>query len=641
MSDVPPTEPPTATPSATGHSPRGGGLALAFGALGIVFGDIGTSPLYALKECVSKGHGVDPTPDNVLGILSLIFWALTLVVTLKYLLVVMRADNQGEGGILALLALTPDRFRVGRPGRVTLIVVLAIAGAALLYGDGMITPAISVLSAVEGLKEVTPDVAPYVVPIAIAILVGLFAIQRHGTARIGRLFGPIMLLWFVVIAVLGLIQIVQHPEVLAALSPHHAIRFFSEHGLHAFLLLGSVVLVVTGGEALYADMGHFGRRPIRMAWLAVVKPALLLAYFGQGALLLAHPEARSNLFFKLVDNKALTVALVILATMATIIASQALISGVYSLTRQAMQLGLLPRFEIRHTSVDTEGQIYLPGINKMLAVACIALVAIFQASEALASAYGIAVAGTMAITSVLFYLVARERQKWSRSLAIPLVGLFLLIDLAFLAANGHKVVSGGWVPIAIGVGIAFVMITWRIGRSLWTNFVRQNSPDFPAFKASLGGVARTPGTFVFLASAQSGVPIPLVRQVKFNRALAENVIVLTLEFESVPYCAAERGLEIDDVGAGIHCARAHVGYMESPDATQVIDAVMTRLGLATPRNEVVYVLGRETAIVTGKRDMRGLPESVFGYMQRNALPASNYFNIPAEQVVEFGMQIDL
>jgi len=619
-------------------------LTLALGALGVVYGDIGTSPLYALKECIAPGHGLDPTHDNVMGILSLVFWAMTLVVTLKYLVFILRADNDGEGGILALLALVPKRLRAGGPGRITVLALLGIAGAALLYGDGMITPAISVLSAVEGLEVAFPGLQHLVVPITVAILVVVFAIQRFGTGRIGRLFGPVMLVWFLTIGVLGLIQIVKHPGILAAISPHYAVQLFAEHGGHAFLLLGSVILVVTGGEALYADMGHFGRKPIRIVWLTLVKPALVLAYFGQGALLLGNPTAtvRANPFYAMAEGQVLTIFLVVLATCATIIASQALISGVYSLTQQAVQLGYLPRFAIRHTSAKTEGQIYVPAINWIIAIATIALVLSFRQSSGLAAAYGIAVAGTMTVTSLLFYFVARYTWNWSVAKAGSLLALFLVVDLAFLAANSAKVMSGGWVPLAIGLVITVGMVAWMVGRSLLADYLHRSGRDWPSFLSdcTARGITRVPGVAVFLTSDADRAPTFLLRHQTDIGVMHEHVLILNIEFPRQPWIRSER-LEVAPIGRGFHKVRARYGFMERPNVPVMVDQAMKEIGLAQARTSVVYFMGRETHLVTNKGNLAGLLEHVFAFMARNALPTSLYFQIPPEQVIEMGMQLDL
>jgi len=619
-------------------------LTLALGALGVVYGDIGTSPLYALKECIAPGHGLDPTHDNVMGILSLVFWAMTLVVTLKYLVFILRADNDGEGGILALLALVPKRLRAGGPGRITVLALLGIAGAALLYGDGMITPAISVLSAVEGLEVAFPGLQHLVVPITVAILVVVFAIQRFGTGRIGRLFGPVMLVWFLTIGVLGLIQIVKHPGILAAISPHYAVQLFAEHGGHAFLLLGSVILVVTGGEALYADMGHFGRKPIRIVWLTLVKPALVLAYFGQGALLLGNPTAtvRANPFYAMAEGQVLTIFLVVLATCATIIASQALISGVYSLTQQAVQLGYLPRFAIRHTSAKTEGQIYVPAINWIIAIATIALVLSFRQSSGLAAAYGIAVAGTMTVTSLLFYFVARYTWNWSVAKAGSLLALFLVVDLAFLAANSAKVMSGGWVPLAIGLVITVGMVAWMVGRSLLADYLHRSGRDWPSFLSdcTARGITRVPGVAVFMTSDGDRAPTFLLRHQTDIGVMHEHVLILNIEFPRQPWIRSER-LEVAPIGRGFHKVRARYGFMERPNVPVMVDQAMKEIGLAQARTSVVYFMGRETHLVTNKGNLAGLLEHVFAFMARNALPTSLYFQIPPEQVIEMGMQLDL
>ncbi|MBL8741192.1 MAG: KUP/HAK/KT family potassium transporter, partial [Myxococcales bacterium] len=505
--------------------------ALSLAALGVVYGDIGTSPLYALKECVHGPHAVAVTQANVLGLLSLMVWSVVLVVSVKYLTFIMRADNQGEGGIMALLALIPERASKHKKlGRLSLLTGLILFGAALLYGDGIITPAISVLSAVEGLEVATTSLRSAVIPLTVAILVGIFAIQKHGTAHIGRLFGPIMVLWFVALGVLGVRAIVAHPDVLKALSPHYAVSFFAANGFHGFAILGSVVLCVTGGEALYADMGHFGPRPIRIAWYGMVLPALILNYFGQGALLIAAPEAAratiaQNPFYALAPTPGFIYPMVALATAATIIASQALISGAFSLTRQAVQLGYLPRVTVKHTSSETEGQIYIPSVSWALAVGCVGLVLAFKASSNLAAAYGIAVTGTMAITSIAFYVVARERWHWSRLKAGLLVGLFLIVDLGFFGANALKLIDGGFVPIVIAVAIFFSMRVWKRGRALLGQYFTKAATPLASFLADLGDgklessdgrlpIVRTPGVAVFLTSSATGTPPLLMHHVR-------------------------------------------------------------------------------------------------------------------------------
>ncbi|HSE26892.1 MAG TPA: KUP/HAK/KT family potassium transporter, partial [Gemmatimonadales bacterium] len=514
------------------EAPRGRALAaLSFGALGVVYGDIGTSPLYALKEAFGGHFGLTPEPAEVLGILSLVFWALTLVISVKYVGFILRADNHGEGGILALMALVAPPAHHGRLGLVT---AAGLFGAALLYGDGLITPAISVLGAMEGLELATPGITPLVPWLASAVLVALFWVQKRGTARVGRLFGPIVAVWFVSIALLGIRGILVHPAVLGAVWPGHAIHFFVEHGTAGFLVLGAVVLVVTGGEALYADMGHFGRRPIRLAWFAAVLPALLLNYFGQGAWLLEHPEAVRNPFFALAPRWALYPTIAV-ATLAAIVASQALISGAYSLTRQAIQLGLCPRLTVVHTSETQYGQIYMPEVNRALAVGCIALVLGFGSSTALAGAYGIAVTLTMVITTVLFERVLRERWKWPVVPAVGLAAVFMVMDLAFFAANVPKIPAGGWFPLVIAAGAFTLMATWKRGRALLADIMRRNTLPVDLFLEDIGRnpPTRVPGTAVFMTSDPEGIPAVLLHHLKHNKVLHERVLLMSVMTEAV------------------------------------------------------------------------------------------------------------
>jgi KUP system potassium uptake protein len=617
---------------------------LAVAATGIVYGDIGTSPLYALKECLSPHYGLAATRENVLGLLSLMTWSLTMVVTVKYLVFITRATNRGEGGILALLALCPERLRVAKPGRVTIVAALVVFGAALLYGDGMITPAISVLSAVEGLGLATHVFDGWVVPIACAILLGLFSVQRFGTARVGALFGPIMILWFLVLAGLGTYHVAQQPSILAALSPHHAFTFLFDHGFTGFAVLGSVVLVVTGGEALYADMGHFGLKPIRFAWYGIVMPSLLLAYYGQGANVLLHPEAAANPFYALVPQGVPMYALIGLATVATVIASQALISGAFSLTHQAVHLGLFPRVTVRHTSALTEGQIYLPEINWALAVSCIALVIHFGSSSGLAAAYGIAVCGTMAITSLMFVLVARERWGWSLAKLLALLALFLLFDLGFLAANLLKFTHGGYVPILVAVAISLLMLTWNVGRSNLGEYYRSRAQDWSTFTRRLdeGGVLRPEAVGVFMASDAHGVPVMVLHQAERIRAVPSRVLLLTVRFERVPHVPPEERLaEITDLGHGFHRVVARYGFMQHPEVPPVIEAAAKQLSLEVAADEVTYYLGRESVVAGPGGRMGPLLESLFRMLARNALPATAYFRLPPEQVVEIGLHIDI
>ena len=632
-----------------GH-PQGVGLVLA--ALGVVFGDIGTSPLYALKECITGEHGVAPDHENVLGVLSLIVWSLTLVVTVKYLGFVMRADNGGEGGILALLALVPERVR-SQKDRIGWIALLVLAGAALLYGDGMITPAISVLSAVEGLEQEAHALKPYVVPITCVILVGLFSIQSRGTEGIGRFFGPIMVVWFLVIGGLGAYHMTKNPAVLHAVDPRHAIRFFSEHGFHGFKVLGSVVLAVTGGEALYADMGHFGRRPIRLAWLALVFPGLLLAYFGMGALVLADPSAGAHPFFSMVPGGAPTYALVVLATLATIIASQALISGAYSLTHQAVQLGYFPRLLIRHTSKDTMGQIYVPMINWLLAAVCILLVVSFRESSRLAAAYGIAVTGTMAITSIIYFVVTRATWGWSIGKSLPLLLFFLVFDLAFLGANVLKFLDGGWVPILIGSVFFLIMVVWRRGRRLLAELHQKRTHPLGEFLEQVAGSGtpyrgkkplvlqgRTTGTAVFMSSLSDGVPPTMVHHIERVRVLHEHVILLTIQTEQVPFVEDGTRARVEKLGGGFYRVIGSYGFMESPDVPKLLAEAKT-IGLDCGLDDVTYFLGRETILALPGGKMGVVEETFFALLARNARHAGQYFDLPPEQVVEIGVQVDL
>jgi KUP system potassium uptake protein len=618
------------------------GLALVVGAVGVVFGDIGTSPLYALQECLSGPHGVAPTPDNVLGVTSLIFWAVTFVVTIKYLMFLMRADNRGEGGIMALLALVPRRLRSSDPGRIRIVALLVIAGAALLYGDGVITPAISVLSAMEGLEVASPIFRPYVVPLTVAILAGLFALQPHGTGRIGRLFGPIMLLWFVSIAVLGIRGILGRPGILLALSPTHGVRFFADHGLAGAKILGSVVLAVTGGEALYADMGHFGRRPIRTAWLAVVYPALVLCYLGQAATILENPAAAARPFFALVPSAAWTMALVALAAPATIIASQALISGVFSLTHQAIQMGFFPRLTVRHTG-QAAGEIYVPLVNWTLAAACIALVVIFQASSRLAAAYGLAVSGTMLVTSIVFYLVIRHAWGWSRLKAGALLVLFASVDLAFLLANGLKFLDGGYLPFAIGVVVAVMMISWRIGRGLVAARTAAASRPVDAFLARLPKAIpqRLPGTSVCMTSLGEGVPEVLAVSVERLRALHQAVVLLTVETEQVPVVEESERLSVQSLGQGLHRATVSYGFRETPNVHGLMEEVLRRAGLPVHAGDVEYLVGRKTIVSGPRGEMNRFLEGIFAFLARNARNPIDYFHLPVGQVVEVGTRLDL
>ncbi|CAN5794134.1 KUP/HAK/KT family potassium transporter [soil metagenome] len=624
-----------------GHGAVG---ALVVGAVGIVFGDIGTSPLYTLKEClrsVEEHTHAAPTRDDVLGLMSMLFWSLLLVVTVKYLLVVMRADYKGEGGIFALLGMTPARFRPMGAAKFGWIPILVVIGAALLYGDGVITPAISVLSAVEGLKIAKPEWMPYTVQITCVILVGLFAIQSRGTATVGRFFGPIMIIWFATLAILGVIQISQNPGVLVGISPTYAIGYFARHGFRGTSILGSVVLAVTGGEALYADMGHFGRKPIRLAWLGIVWPALLLSYFGQAALVLAHPEAMEDPFFHLVPE-ALTVPLVILSSFATVIASQALISGAYSLTRQAIQLGFLPRLAVKHTSKDAEGQIYMPQVNWLLAAACIFIVLSFRSSEKLAAAYGLAVTGTMGITSIIFGVVAITVMRWSRGATIALVGFFLMFDIPFFLANAAKFRDGGWLPTMIGVAMTALMLLWARGQRLMGKLLFGSAAPMETLGRIRKQSARTlPGTAVMLAAAADIVP-PVLKQIvdRFN-LVHERIIVLNVITEGQHRVPKGQRFTVTELGDGVYQIALRFGFMEEPDVPKALQRVLRKAKLGFEEDEVTYFLRRENIVGGAGGEMGVLAENIFAFLHRNAVSADSYFKLPPERVVELGWQLDL
>ncbi len=607
------------------------------GAVGVVYGDIGTSPLYALKECFSptSPHHVAVTTGNVLGVLSLVFWSLTMVIVVKYLAFIMRADNAGAGGILALLALVPERLREGR----AIVTMLALFGTALLYGDGVITPAISVLSAIEGLEVATEALKPVVVPLTIAVLVGLFAVQSRGTGGIGRVFGPVTLVWFATIAVLGARQLVARPDVLWAIDPRHAVSFFIANRGHGFLVLGSVFLVVTGGEALYADMGHFGRKPIRRAWFAVVFPALLLNYFGQGAMLLERPDAAANPFYSLVPAWALY-PVVAIATAATVVASQALISGAFSLTQQAVQLGYFPRVTIVHTSRDAVGQIYVPEINALLLVACVACVVLFQSSSALAAAYGIAVTGTMSITTIIYYVVTTRTWGWKRSRALPLLALFLTFDLAFFGANAAKFVHGGWFPVAMALLIFLVMTTWHRGRQLLGEAVLPTVLPLQTFLDDLATSKphRVKGTAVFMASSPQGTPPALLHNFKHNQVVHQQVVLLSVQTAAVPEVAAADALVVEDLGQNFFRVTVQYGFIEKPDVPAALRACAP-LGLRVDPQAASYYLGRETLVPTGSAKMARWRKTLFSFVSRNARTATAYFGLPPNRVVELGAQI--
>jgi KUP system potassium uptake protein len=616
-------------------------IGISLAALGVVFGDIGTSPLYALRECFFGAHPVPISPDNVLGVLSLIIWALIVLISIDYLLVILRADNNGEGGEFALLALLS---RIKRPARTAgFILIAGLAGAALLYGDGMITPAISVLSAVEGLEVILPGTEQYVPLIAVIILAVLFWGQARGTARMGALFGPVILIWFTVLAILGLRGVMVEPAVLKAINPLYGINFILEYQFQSFWVLGSVFLVVTGGEALFADMGHFGRQPIRIAWFSVVFPALILNYLGQGALLLNSQEmiTNNNPFFSLAPAWGV-LPLVILATAATVVASQALISGAFSLTRQAIQLGYLPRMEIRHTSADEIGQIYVPVVNWGLFVANIWLVTEFRSSGNLAAAYGFAVATSMVITTMLMFFVARDIWKWPMKIAGIGWALILTIKLAFFSAAVIKIPSGGWVPLVVGAAIMLLMTTWRRGRQIVAERLRSKWLPLPAFIAEVHtkSTTRVPGTAVFLARSSEGTPTALVHNLLHNKVLHEKVIILTIETDTKPISPVSESIEIQDLGIGIHQVTAKYGFMQTPHVPRLMKFCKD-LGLQFTPEDATFFLGRETLIPSERPGMALWREGLFAFMARNAQRAMNFFRIPPDRVVEIGVQVEL
>ncbi|MBM4376214.1 MAG: potassium transporter Kup [Deltaproteobacteria bacterium] len=617
--------------------------ALVLGAIGVVYGDIGTSPLYTLTECLHGPHGVAPTPANVFGLISLIIWSITMVVTVKYLSFLMKADNQGEGGIMALLALVPSEKKPKSPGQIGLIAFLVIAGAALLFGDGIITPAISVLSAAEGLSVATSKLEPYVVPSTIVILAALFAIQSKGTGGIGKAFGPIMVLWFTVLGLLGVWNITKDPRILGALSPHHALAFFQRNGSHGFRVLGGVVLAVTGGEALYADMGHFGRAPIRNAWLGLVFPALGLCYLGQGASALVDPTTVQRPFYSMMPQGPWIYGAVALASAATVIASQALISGAFSLTQQAIRLGYFPRLRILHTSVEAEGQIFVPMLNRGLAVSCIALVLIFRKSSNLAAAYGLAVSGTMAITSIVFYVVTREHWGWSKPKAAAVLVLFLAFDLPFLVANALKFFAGGYLPFLVGVGFVLVMVSWRIGRSYLAEKMKNLSSPLDAFIAEMPSklIGRVPGVGVVLASQQGGAPPVLNLLVRRFQVLHEHLVLVTIVTDHVPEVGDRHRHHVEKITDDIFRVVLHYGYMQTPNVPEALLPALHDLGLDATPDQLTYFLGRETLLHGPEGHMSGVLEAMFLTLSRNVRSATDYFSLPPNQVVELGIQLDI
>lgn len=615
-------------------------VALCMGALGIVYGDIGTSPLYALRESFLHNRFLELNHDNVLGICSLLFWTIVLIINIKYMWFILRADNKGEGGILSLMALATSIGREDSRRRLLLMIV-GLFGAALLYGDGIITPAISVLSAVEGIKIATPVFESFVLPITMVILTGVFFIQRVGTGRIGTVFGPIVLLWFVCIAVLGILGIIDNPEILWSLSPHYALQFFINNGAPSFFVLGSVFLVVTGGEALYADMGHIGKRPIRLAWMFVVFPALVLNYMGQGALLLRDPAAVINPFYLLVPEWAL-VPMVVLATVTTIIASQALITGVFSLTRQAVQLGFAPRLRIIHTSSREIGQIYIPTVNWLMLLAVLWTVFSFKNSSALASAYGIAVTATMVTTTILAFVVARKLWNWSFAKAAGLFTIFLAIDLCFFGSNLVKVADGGWVPLAVAACVYLLMSTWKKGRRILAEHLKARSMPVEEFiqRIKLNPPVRVPGTAIYMSGDAWGVPVPLLHNLKHNKVLHDRVALLTIRTVEVPSVHKKERVRIDSMGPQFYRIIANYGFMETPKIKHILEACREQ-GIHFSLQDTTFVLGRETILPTGDPNLPVWREKLFALMARNAERPTTYFKIPPNQVIEVGIQVEI
>jgi KUP system potassium uptake protein len=632
---------------APGHSPSDSKdlkktILLALGSLGVVYGDIGTSPLYAVKECFHGTHGIALTPANLLGVMSLIFWSLTIVVMIKYVIFILMADNEGEGGMFALTALFLGKGAKRLSARtVNTLIFLGIFGAALFYGDGIITPVISVLSAVEGLNVATKAAEPFVLPIACGILAGLFLFQYLGTERIGKVFGPIMMFWFIAIAALGLAQVLRKPEILAALDPRYAISFFYINRLHGALVLGAVVLCLTGASALYADLGHFGRRPIRLSWNAVVFPALVLNYFGQTALLLENPQAAANPFYELVP-RVLLYPMVGLATIATVIASQAMITGVYSLTQQAIQIGYCPRLNIVHTSGETRGQIYMPWVNTMMMIGCLGLALAFKQSSGLAAAYGIAVMGNMAITTIIFYYVTRYNWDWPAWKSLVPACIFMFFDLSYFGANLLKFVDGGWLAVSIAILLTLVMVTWRDGRALLAKrFADSQVPveiilkDIQRYK-----LMRTHSTGIFLSVSPTGTPITMLHLLKHTESLPQRVILMSIVSTNTPFVTRQERVAITNLGKGFYRLIASYGFMETPSIPEILD-IATEQGLNLDTYSATFYVGRETLLSTGGGIMSGWRKGLFAYLSRNSWNVTTFFNIPPNRVVELGSQVEL
>lgn len=613
---------------------------LSLAALGVVFGDIGTSPLYAIRECFHGEYGIPVTHENILGVLSLMFWALVMIVTFKYLIFVFKADNNGEGGVIALTALI-KRTKITKNRGIGLAAV-GLFAACLLYGDGMITPAISVLSAVEGIRIITPVFKPYIIPLTIVILAGVFLLQRHGTARVGSLFGPVILIWFIVLAVLGTVQIVRDPKVLFAVFPWHGITFLVQNRLHGFVVLGAVFLVVTGAEALYADMGHFGKRPIRLTWIILVFPALVLNYFGQGAVLMLKPEMSYHPFYALVPTWAL-VPMVFLATVATIIASQAVITGSFSLTRQAIQLGYLPRLRVSHTSAAHIGQIYIAPVNWLLMICTIGLVIGFKSSSNLAAAYGVAVTSTMLVTTTLFFIVARHRWGWGRLAAGSLAGLFFLVDIPFFCANISKIFHGAWFPLVIGAAIFTLMLTWEEGRKILAEQLLNLSPPIEDFGKSLeeNPPQKVRGQAIFLTGNPDRVPQAIVQNVNHNNILHSDIAILHFKTEDVPRVPNFEKIDTEKLSlSGFYKITAHHGFMETPKIETIL-ALAREKGVEFKLESTSFFLGRVKLIIGDKPKMSLWRSSLFIFLSKNSMDASSFFGIPSNQVIEVGVQFEL
>jgi KUP system potassium uptake protein len=608
----------------------------------VVYGDIGTSPLYAIRECFKEEHGLIANAENVFGVLSLILWALIIIVSIKYIMFIMRADNRGEGGELALLALILQKQqRQADNKRRFIIITLGLTGAALLYGDGVITPAMSVLGATEGLTVIAPQFHIFVVPSTLVILLTLFLVQKKGTAKVGRVFGPVMVLWFFTIAILGVIEIAKGPGILLAINPWHGVKFFMNNGFAGFVILGAVVLAVTGAEALYADMGHFGKRPIRVAWFALVLPALMLNYFGQAALVLREPAAAANPFY-LLAPRILLYPLLALATSAAVIASQALISGAFSITQQAIQLGYCPRMSIIHTSETEHGQIYIPEVNRALMVGCLTVVVGFRSTSALGAAYGIAVTGSMAISTILFSTLARSRWNWSWPKVIGLATLFLIVDLSFFGSNALKIVHGGWVPLAIAISVFTLMTTWNSGRRIVQSLLARGSLPIDLFLTDVAKRKpfRAPGTAVFMTSNPEGAPLVLLHHLRHNKTLLENVILLSILATNVPSVPDEERITVTDLGEGFWRVVAKYGFMEKADVPQVLARCRT-MGVVADRRDTTYFLGRERLLPTGRASLARWRKKLYIFMSRNSRTATEYFAIPPNRVVELGAQLEM